>query len=71
MTYVTVYKFYCCSRKNALDFLTNVIKDLHSFIVSGNSFQTFGPMYLIDCFVTVFLHDIGMIRELVVIAVDS
>ena len=32
MTYVTVYKFDCCSRKNALDFLTNVLKDLHSFI---------------------------------------
>ena len=28
MTYVTVYKFDCCSRKNALDFLTNVLKDL-------------------------------------------
>ena len=37
MTYVTVYKFDCCSRKNALDFLTNVLKDLHSFIFSGNS----------------------------------
>ena len=61
MTYVTVYKFNCCSRKNALDFLTNVLKDLHSFIFSGNSFQIFGPMYLIDCFVTVFLHNIGMI----------
>ena len=29
MTYVTVYNFDCCSRKNALDFLTNVLKDLH------------------------------------------
>ena len=28
MTYLTVYKFDCCSRKNALDFLTNVLKDL-------------------------------------------
>ena len=61
MTYVRFYKFDCCSRKNALDFLTNVLKDLHSFIFAGNSFQIFGPMYLIDCFVTVFLHDIGMI----------
>ena len=60
MTYVKVYKFDCCSRKNALDFLTNVLKNLHSFIFSGNSFQIFGPMYLIDCFVTVFLHDIGI-----------
>ena len=41
MTYVTVYKFDCCSRKNALDFLTNVLKDLHSFIFLGNSFQNF------------------------------
>ena len=57
MTFVTVCKFDCCSKKNALDFLTNVLKDLHSFIFSGNSFQIFGPMYLIDCFVTLFLHD--------------
>ena len=57
MTYVRVYKFDCCSRQNALDFLTNVLKDLHSFIFSGNSFQT----YLIDYFVAVFLHDISMI----------
>ena len=63
MTYVRVYKFDCCLRKNALDFLTNILKDLdlHSFIFSGNSFQIFRPMYLIDCFVIVFLHDIGMI----------
>ena len=61
MTYATVYKFDCCSRKNALDFLANVLKDLHSFIFSSNLFQVFGSMYLIDCFVTVFLHDIGMI----------
>ena len=39
MTYVRVYKFDCCSRKNVLDFLTNVLKDLHSFIFLGNSFQ--------------------------------
>ena len=71
MTYVTVYKFDCCSKKNALDFLTNLLKDLHSFIFSGNLFQIFEPMYLIDCFVTVFLHDIGMICELLlVITVD-
>ena len=61
MTYVRVYKFDCCSRKNALDFLTNLLKDLHGSIFSSNSFQIFGQMYLIDCFVTVFLHDIGMI----------
>ena len=61
MTYVTVYWFDCCSRKNALAFLTNVLKDLHSFIFSGNSFQIFGPMYLIDCFVTVFLHNLFII----------
>ena len=61
MTYVRVYKFNCCSRKNALDFLTNALKDLHSFIFSGSLFQIFGPMYRIDCFVTVFLHGIDMI----------
>ena len=38
MTYVTVYKFDCCSRKNALDFLTNVLKDLHSLIFSVTRF---------------------------------
>ena len=56
-----VYKFNCCSRKNTLDFFKNVLKDLHNFILSGNSFQIFGPMYLIDCFVTLFLHIVGMI----------
>ena len=61
MTYVRVYKFDCCLRKNALDFLTNVLKGLYSFIFSGSSFQSFEPMYLIDCFVTVFLHYIGRI----------
>ena len=34
MIYVRVYKFDSFSRKNALDFLTNVLKDLHSFIFS-------------------------------------
>ena len=46
MTYVRVYKFDCCSRKNALDFLTNVLKDLHSFIFSGNSFQIFYFLFI-------------------------
>ena len=55
MTYIRVNTSDCCSRKNA-----NVL-DLHSFIFSDNSFQIFRSMYLIDCFVTVFLHDIGMI----------
>ena len=59
ITYVRIYKFSCCLRKNTLDFLTNVLKD--SIIFSGNSFPIFGPMYLIDCSVTVFLHDIDMI----------
>ena len=54
MTYVRVYKFDCCLRKNALDFLTNVPKDLHSFIFSGNLFQIFGPMYLIDVYSYVY-----------------
>ena len=66
-TYVRVYKFDCCSRKNALDFLTNVLNDLRSFIFSGKSFRIFGPMYRINCFVTVFLHDIEL---LLIIAVD-
>ena len=41
MAYIRVYKFDCCLRRNALDFLTNVLKDLHSFIFSSNSFQNF------------------------------
>ena len=57
MTYVRFYKFDCCSRE-CFRFFIDVLKDLHSFIFSGNSFQIFGPMYLIDYFVTVFLYDI-------------
>ena len=37
MTDVRVYKFNC-SRKNTSDFLTNVLKNLNSFIFSGNLF---------------------------------
>ena len=52
------------SRKQIFAFLIKVIDDLHFFMFSGNWFQIFGPMYLIDCLDTVCLHDMGIFWKL-------
>ena len=44
MTYVRVYKFDCCSRKNALEFLTNVLKD---FMIKNFELLLTGINYIV------------------------